>query len=409
MSSPSSNIKVACVGAGYAGLALARSILHSAPGAQLTIYEADEGVGGVWRKTSYPGAGSDFPSHLYALPWALNPDWARFYSTRPEILAYLERVAEQSGFLPYIQFKHSVQSAVWQEQDGLWHISGTRASAQGEEEWHAKAHVLVNAGGILSKSNVPSLPGAESFKGQIVHTSQWNDDILVANKRVAVIGAGASAIQIVPALQRLGVGHTDLYVRSQAWIGTPFNFAERDANFKQEAENFGTLFTNDVDIISRKNNATPSGTPRAMLNSIENALTGLARAKLAVKPELESSFIPEFSFGCRRPTPGPGFFETITGSNVDVIQRAVDRLTKTGIVAAGDDKERAVDLVILATGYKVDHVPPFELVGRSGSSLRGEWAKSPRGYLSLATPDMPNYFTIAGPQHPSANGSLSPY
>ncbi|PWN86710.1 FAD/NAD(P)-binding domain-containing protein [Acaromyces ingoldii] len=361
MTLESSKIRVACIGAGFAGLALAKSILDGAPGAELTIYEANEGVGGVWLKLAWIGRETS-RSYLSFLSDTVSWGWKRFpFSPRAEWISPV--------------FKHKVESAVWDEQEGMWSMKGSNHSNIPGEAWQAKAHVLVNAGGILSKANKPAIAGAETFLGTLVHTSQWKPDISTEDRRVAV------------------VGHIDLYVRSQAWI---------------ETGDFATLVTDDVEVVNpayseeQRNSFKMSkghveqhrkwleeafhgsardlyirGSPTALF--VRDALTKLTQAKLTAKPALESSIVPAFSFGCRRPTPGPGFFETITASNVEVIQAGVARITPAGIIAHGDvsERERPADVIVLATGYKVDHVPSFDVTGRSNASLSLDYRLAP--------------------------------
>src|SRR6478735_6886997 len=206
---------IAVVGGGFAGVG-AVVMLHRAGYDDVTVFEKGERVGGVWHHNTYPGAACDVPSHLYEFSFAPNPRWSRRYAPQQEIQAYLEDVARRHGVLERIRTSTEVQSATWDEERARWVLQ----TSAGEHE----CDVLLTACGQLSVPTVPPLPGLDSFEGPAFHTAQWRHDVDLAGKRVAVIGTGCSAIQVVPAIQPI-VERVDVYQRSPGWTVPKNDFA----------------------------------------------------------------------------------------------------------------------------------------------------------------------------------------
>src|SRR4051812_49105483 len=195
---------VAIVGGGFGGVGAA-ALLRRAGYSDLTLFERGSRLGGVWHHNTYPGAACDIPSHLYEYSFAPNPRWSRRYAPQAEIQAYVEDVARREGVLDRIRLGTEVQRAQWDEDRRRWTLETTGGPFD--------ADVLITACGQLAAPAVPPLPGLESFEGPAFHTARWRSDVDLAGRRVAVIGTGCSAIQVVPAIQPL-VGHVDVYQRS---------------------------------------------------------------------------------------------------------------------------------------------------------------------------------------------------
>ena len=186
------HVDVAIVGSGFAGLGAAHR-LEQAGIEDFAILERAADVGGTWWANTYPGCQCDVASHLYSFSFAPNPDWTRTYSMQPEIQAYLRRTAERFGLVPYVRFGHEVRHASWDEEAQLWRLD----TAAGP----VTARVVVGGQGGLSEPRVPDIPGRDSFEGPSFHSASWDHTVDLAGKRVAVLGTGASAIQIVPSIQ----------------------------------------------------------------------------------------------------------------------------------------------------------------------------------------------------------------
>ncbi len=196
------------VGAGFGGLGMAIALQQSG---ERDFLVADKGssVGGTWRDNTYPGATCDIPSQLYSFSFAHNPEWSRSYSPQPEIWAYLCRVAEEAGVLDRFVFDTEVQELRWDDDALVWHVTTSAGSLT--------ADVVVSASGGLSEPRMPDIDGLEEFTGPLFHTARWDHTVDLTGKRVAVIGTGASAIQIVPQVAKVAA-HVDVYQRTPPWV-----------------------------------------------------------------------------------------------------------------------------------------------------------------------------------------------
>lgn len=227
--------EVIVIGAGFAALALAHHLAEQGQH-DIVILERDDGVGGTWRANCYPGAACDVPSHLYSLSFAPNPGWTRTYATQPEILAYLERCYDERGITTKVRHDTTVQSAVWDDERWNWKVR----DSEGNEYL---GRTLVAAIGMFHTPAWPTVPGLDSFEGDVIHSARWRPTTSLAGRRVAVIGTGASAIQIVPAIAP-EVAHLDLYQRSPAWVmprmDGPFSEQER-RQFAEDPEHATAL------------------------------------------------------------------------------------------------------------------------------------------------------------------------
>ncbi len=203
-----SHVQVAIIGSGFGGIGTAVQLKRQGID-DFVIVERAGDVGGVWRDNRYPGAACDVASHLYSFSWAPNPQWSRSFSLQKEILAYLQRCAQDFGIMPHMRFHHEVREAAWDEAAKHWRIE----TGQGMYT----ASVLVAAAGALSEPAIPKLPGLETFQGVKFHSATWNHDYDLRGKRVAVIGTGASAVQFVPEIQPL-VRQLYLFQRTPPWI-----------------------------------------------------------------------------------------------------------------------------------------------------------------------------------------------
>ncbi|MFM9045390.1 MAG: flavin-containing monooxygenase, partial [Solirubrobacterales bacterium] len=205
---PSTHSHIVIAGAGLSGITMARSLL-AAGHQDLVLLERASEVGGTWRDNTYPGCACDVPSHLYSLSFAPNPDWSRAFSPGPEIQAYVEQVAVDEGVRPLVRFDCEMEEAAWDPERGLWRLE----TSQGE----LTCDILVSAVGGLSEPRIPDIEGLDRFRGPVFHSARWDHDFDPSGKRVAVVGTGASAIQIVPAL-RPEVENIVLFQRTPPWI-----------------------------------------------------------------------------------------------------------------------------------------------------------------------------------------------
>jgi cation diffusion facilitator CzcD-associated flavoprotein CzcO len=387
---------IAVVGGGFAGVG-AVVMLRRAGYDDVTVFEKGERVGGVWHHNTYPGAACDVPSHLYEFSFAPNPRWSRRYAPQDEIQAYLEGVARRHGVLDRIRTGTEVQSASWDEERAKWVLQ----TSAGEHQ----ADVLLTACGQLSVPSVPPLAGLDSFEGPVFHTAQWRHDVDLAGKRVAVIGTGCSAIQVVPAIQPK-VQSVAVYQRSPGWTIPKMDYA-----YSERAKRLFERFP----IVQRADRAAVFGfmelgaagmTNRRWLLAPFRALArwNISRAKL--DPELRAKVTPRDEVGCKRVMLTDEWYPTLAKPNVELVTDRVAEITPTGVRAA-DGTERRADVLILATGFRTHgFVAPMHVTGAGGRTLADAWSPTPRAYLGLSVPGFPNMFLMYGPNTNGGTGSV---
>jgi len=390
-----STISVAVVGGGIGGIAAA-TMLKRAGYDDVTVFEKNAGLGGVWHANTYPGAACDVPSHFYEFSFAMNPDWSRRYAPQPEIKAYLERVVREQGVEPMFRFNSEVRSATWDDR-GHWVLD----TASGEHV----ADVLITACGQLSTPKYPHIDGLEVFEGPAFHTAKWRHDVDLTGKRVAVIGTGCSAAQVVPAIQP-EVAVLDVYQRSPGWTMPRMDFEYSD-RAKRLFRRFPMLQRIDRKSVQAIMEFGAIGmTRRKWLLTPLKAL-GRKRIRDAIAdPALQEALTPKDEFGCKRVMVSDDWYRALAKPNVGVITGGVERITAQGVVG-GDGVERPADVLVLATGFKShDFVAPMEIRGVGGCRLADEWAETPKAYLGLSVPAFPNMFLLYGPNTNGGTGSV---
>jgi cation diffusion facilitator CzcD-associated flavoprotein CzcO len=387
---------IAVVGGGFGGVG-AVVMLKRAGYDDVTVFERAERVGGVWHHNTYPGAACDIPSHLYEFSFEPNPHWSRRFAPQAEIQAYLEDVARRHGVLDRIRTGTEVTRASWDDERNRW-ILETSAGTQ-------EADVLVTACGQLSVPSVPPIPGLESFEGPAFHTARWRDDVDLAGKRVAVVGTGCSAIQVVPAIQPI-VEHVDVYQRSPGWTFPKMDFAYRDRT-KRLFERFPALQRLDRAVtFAFMELVAAAMTSQRWLRGPFRAV-GRFQINHAIKdPELRGKVTPADEIGCKRVMLTDDWYPTLTESNVELVTDRIEAVTPEGVRTA-DGSERPADVLVLATGF-ASHAftAPMEIVGPGGRTLTEEWAGVPRAYLGVSVPGFPNMFLLYGPNTNGGTGSV---
>jgi len=390
-----STISVAVVGGGIGGIAAA-TMLKRAGYDNVTVFERNSGLGGVWHANTYPGAACDVPSHFYEFSFALNPDWSRRYAPQPEIKAYLERVVREQGVEPMFRFNSEVRSAAWDDR-GHWVLD----TATGEHV----ADVLITACGQLSTPKYPDIDGLDQFEGPAFHTAKWRHDVELAGKRVAVIGTGCSAAQVVPAIQPQ-VATVDVYQRSPGWTMPRMDY-EYSERAKRLFRRFPVLQRLDRLSVQAIMEFGAIGMTRRKWMLAPLKALGRKRIRDAIAdPALQQALTPKDEFGCKRVMVSDDWYPALAKPNVHVITGGVERITPQGVVGA-DGVERPADVLVLATGFKShDFVAPMEIRGVGGRSLADEWAETPKAYLGLSVPAFPNMFLLYGPNTNGGTGSV---
>jgi cation diffusion facilitator CzcD-associated flavoprotein CzcO len=362
----------------------------------VTVFEKGERVGGVWQHNTYPGAACDIPSHLYEYSFAPNR-WSRRYAPQVEIQAYVEGVARRFGVLDKVRTSTEVKSASWDEARGKWLLE----TSAGLHE----ADLLITACGQLSVPTVPPIEGLESFEGPAFHTAEWRHDVDLSGKRVAVIGTGCSAIQVVPAIQP-EVAQLDVYQRSPGWTLPKMDF-EYSARTHALFRRFPALRRLDrTSVFAFQEFAAAALTHKRWLLPALRAV-GRRQINAAISdPELRRKVTPGDEFGCKRIMLTDEWYPTLTEPNVELVAERIEAVTAAGIRDVRGI-ERATDAIVLATGFAShDFVAPMEISGRTGSTLDEEWSEIARAYLGLSVPGFPNMFLLYGPNTNGGSGSV---
>ena len=387
---------VAVVGGGFAGVAAAVMLRRAGYG-DVTVFERGERIGGVWHHNTYPGAACDIPSHLYEFSFAPNPRWSRRYAPQVEIQAYLEGVARRFGVLERIRTGTEVQSARWDEEDSRW----TLETSAGPFE----ADVLITACGQLSVPKLPRVPGLDAFAGPAFHTARWRHDVELAGKRVAVLGTGCSAIQVVPAIQPV-VAHVDVFQRSPGWTIPKMDFAYSDRAKRLFARLPILQRLDRWAIFAFQDLGAAAMTKHRWLLRPFRAVGQRQIEKAIEDPELRAKVTPTDEIGCKRIMLTDDWYPTLTKPNVDVVTDRVTEITPAGVRTA-DGVEHAADVLVLATGFESHgFVAPMQIAGAGGRTLAQAWAGVPRAYLGTSVPGFPNLFLLYGPNTNGGTGSV---
>ncbi|KAH8695626.1 cyclohexanone monooxygenase [Talaromyces proteolyticus] len=408
------SLKVIALGAGAAGICLAKYLPLQLRNVSLSIYDKNPEVGGTWYENRYPGCACDIPSHIYQFSWAKNPHWSKFYSEGPEILEYFKNVVERFNLSQYINLNHEVIDATWDSDRGQWDIriknllTGTI--------FIDTCNVFLNCGGILNAWRWPDIEGINTFQGKLCHTANYDPNTDLKDKRVAVIGIGSSGVQVIPKIVN-EVDHLYCWIRSPTWMtsgfaqkyagpnGENFNYSdEQKQYFAKNSEEYLEYCKNLEIEIHQVFKSVQLGSPESRL--AKEFSSKEMKNKLAHRTDIMERIIPTtFEVGCRRPTPGNGFLEALTLDKVTTYLDSVKKITRKGFIDT-DGNEQEVDVIICATGFDTSWVPRFPIVA-NGKNLQDIQRKKPISYLSMAVPGMPNYFTIGGPYFSFGHGSYT--
>jgi cation diffusion facilitator CzcD-associated flavoprotein CzcO len=383
--------RVIVIGAGMSGIAIGRALKRA--GYDFTILEKGTDVGGVWHWNHYPGLSCDVPSALYQYSWDTNPNWSRTFATGPEIQAYHRDVAERHGVAEHIRLDSEVVAA---------HHGPAGWTVKTGDGTTYEADFVVAATGVLHHPNVPDFPGADVFKGTVVHSVDWNDDIEVDGKRVAVVGTGSTGVQLVSALQPR-VAHLTNLLRTPQWVlWAPTELAQPkpvqsllrflpllNSALHQVSIGASGLYT---DVVTK-----PSWRRRLVKRA------AFAHLRTIRDPELRRKLTPDYEPLCKRQVISGCFYRAVQEPNVDVVVENIERFTEDGIVTA-DGRLHELDVVVLATGFKPhNYMRPMDLVGRDGLTIDEAWADGTYAYRMSALPGFPNLFMIMGPNSPVAS------
>jgi cation diffusion facilitator CzcD-associated flavoprotein CzcO len=380
-------VRVAIIGSGFAGLGMGVTLRQRGE-TDFVVLERAGDVGGTWRDNTYPGAACDVQSNLYSFSFAPNPDWPRSYSEQPEIQAYLQGIAERYGVREHCVFDADVTSARWEDASRRWHVSTTAGEF--------RAQVLVSAAGALADPTYPDIPGLDTFAGTVMHSARWDHSHDLAGERVAVVGTGASAIQVVPAIQPV-VDSVAVYQRTPPWI-----VPRTDHPVKPVLRRVYRLFP---------------GLQKAIRGALylmrEFLVLGMAKRRRFLKPvgalakahlerqvrdpKLREALTPDYTIGCKRILISSDYYPAVAAPNAELVTSGIAEVRPHSIVTQ-DGLERPTDTIVLATGFHVTDLPIAEKIcGRDGRSLAQVWADGMVSNRSTTVAGFPNLFLLVGP------------
>lgn len=378
---------VIVIGAGFAGIGVAVALQdHGITNVQ--ILERASQVGGTWRDNHYPGAACDVPSHLYSFSFRPNPNWSFVFAEQPEILQYLKDTVTQYGLDDAIAFDSEVVSAVWEEEAGAWRVQTLEAVY--------RSRVLISAVGHLSEPKLPDIPGLDRFAGDIFHSAAWDDAASLEGKRVGVIGTGASAIQIVPAIAEK-VGYLSVFQRSAPYITPRPDRRYTDAEKRMFARVPAALQTERTDVFwaNEERYAQRRGTAH-LVEAITN--TALSHLHAQVPPgELRDRLTPDYTIGCKRILKSDDYYPALQLPQVALVTDPIAEVEESGIRTA-DGTLIEFDVLIAATGFEATDLPIAHRVrGRDDLLLAEHWADGMEAYATTSVHGFPNFWLINGP------------
>ncbi len=387
--------EVAVIGAGLSGIGMGIA-LRRAGIEDFVIFERANDIGGTWRDNTYPGIAVDVPAQAYQFSYELKPDWSRVFAEGAEVRDYVDQCADGYGIRPFVRLDSEVTERTWDEASHLW-----RLRVGGEA---VTARFVISAIGAFVDPKPAVLGGLEDFRGKVVQSARWDHDYDFAGKRVAIVGTGASAVQIIPKLARV-VERLDVYQRTPVWVGPKFDPPTPKA----------------VESLYRRVPAIQNLVRAAATRAVEGLLVTavlkhdrvgfITRAvrrggerwyRLQVPdPELRARLTPDYDIGCKRPAVSNGYLRAFTRENVELVTDPIERIAEHGVVTTAGD-ERPVDALVLATGFWLATDPEVfrrtPVRGREGFDLADFYEHSRAlSYESISMPGLPNHFMIFGP------------
>jgi cation diffusion facilitator CzcD-associated flavoprotein CzcO len=390
------HVRVAVIGTGFGGLGVAIA-LQKAGHRDFVLLERAAAVGGTWRDNSYPGCTCDVPSHLYSFSFAPNPDWTRSFSRQPEIWDYLERVTDRYGLRRKIRFGVAVTEARWDTGEARWRIGTSRGAMT--------ADVLISAAGPLSEPRIPDIPGLDSFPGPVFHSAEWDHDFDLTGKRVAVVGTGASAIQIVPEIQPKA-GRLVLFQRTPAWVmpRRDRRISEREKRLyrhvplAQRAARLGLYVSREALVgafVKR---------PQLLRSAQRLALANMAKS--IGDPALRAKLTPDYVMGCKRILLSNDYYPALAQPNVDVVASGLAKVDGN-VLTAQDGTSYEVDAIAFATGFRATDMPIAKhIYGAAGLSLAEAWQGDMRALRGTTVPGFPNLCLVVGPNTGLGHNSI---
>ncbi|KAJ9143793.1 Short-chain dehydrogenase/reductase SDR [Pleurostoma richardsiae] len=404
---PRTEPRLIIIGCGTAGIALAARLRSQLGYKNFVIYERENDVGGTWYLNTYPGVGCDVDSHLYSFSFNPNPDWSRRFADQAEILQYLHSTVDEFGVREHVQLRTEVVAATWLEEKRAWSVC-LRDMETGHK-FLQEAEMLVSCVGTISIPKDCDIPGHESYRGAIFHSARWNHDLDLRGKRVAVIGNGCSAAQLMPYVAR-DAAQVVQFQRSPQWI---------NARPNPEFSEFRKWCFRNVPLYGRMFRFWVWKSTDALHDLYVTGSESLERSRQQAQREAEEymrktapeeyldMLIPTFPLGCKRRIFDPGYLECLHWPNVELTTERIVGFTETGLKTP--QREIDFDAVVLSTGFKIqEFLSPIEVVGRDGKTLNDHWrdTRGAQAYRATFVHGFPNFGIVFGPNAFPAHNSV---
>lgn len=404
------SIDIVAIGAGMAGIAMA--VAAGKAGMNCRILEKASEAGGVWHQNTYPGVGVDTPSAYYSFSFEINQQWSGVYPTGQEYLDYLNRVVDRYGIRKNITFGADVTRLEWLQTENRWQISYRR----GGKEQIISARAVVTAAGYLTRPQLPQVAGLEDFSGEWFHSAEWNHECDFTGKRVAVIGTGCTSVQVVDALADK-VASLTLVQRQPHWVLPPsvdveFSPIEKWLNahvpgYAQWSRlltfipisdfNYPVVRFDDEWARTHDLSISPAN------DQVLQTALGYLEASFPDRPDLAKLLTPNFAPFGKRTIRDPGNYYGALKRETSTVASGLARVVPEGLIDA-DGQLHEVDVIVYATGFKLDYLAHVEIIGRSGQRLADAWGDSPVAYNGCQVPGFPNLFITSGPHASAAHG-----
>ncbi|MCG9911736.1 MAG: NAD(P)/FAD-dependent oxidoreductase [Flavobacteriales bacterium] len=389
-------VETAIIGTGFSGICMGIR-LRMAESENFVLLEKSDEIGGTWRDNTYPGAACDVKSHLYSFSFEPNPQWSRVFSGQTEILAYLKHCVDKHQLRKHIRFGWKMTGARYDDHNSLWHIQKDNGDT-------LTCRFLIMGNGALHIPHIPALKGLETFQGPVFHSAEWNHEAELKNKRIAVIGTGASAIQFVPEIAPQA-RNLFLFQRTAPWImpkpdGEISAFRKklfRVFPFLQKLYRSFIYWFNESQVIAFVINRNLMKFPERI---------ALSYLKKKVKdPVLRQKLTPNFTFGCKRVLLTNNYYDALTLPQSEVITEAIHEITPDSVIT--ENGTYPADVLIFGTGFHVsDSFRAFQITGKNGLSLNALWDKGPEAYLGTCVAGFPNLFFMTGPNTGLGHSSM---
>jgi 4-hydroxyacetophenone monooxygenase len=406
-------MKIAIIGAGIAGMSVA--LAAAAEGVCYEIFDRNEEVGGTWRTTTYPGIGVDTPSAYYSLSREVNPDWSSYYPQGAEYQAYLVALADKYKLREHIRFRTEVDALWWDSDRNQWQIHTVDADGRRDISY---ASIVITAAGYLNRPRWPDVKGRETFAGRSIHSAVWDSSLDLNGKKVAIIGAGCTAVQIVDACVDQ-VEHLKVFQRQPHWVAPRKRLTDEVpshrrylgrhlpyyANWNRLKSYWGTADNNYPVILQDPEWAKDHLSISAANDVLLQMCLEYIERTFGKGTELAKKVTPDFApYGKRIIRDPGGYYAALTRDHVDVETSEPAEVNTKGIVTQ-DGRQIDLDIIIYATGYYLDFLSTIDVRGRYGIKLAEEWGDSPRAYRGGTVPGFPNLFTMSAPNYSPGHGA----